>query len=417
MIASRNFVMAAVVSSCVVLSAQQQPVFRAGVQVVEVDARVFDANGRFVTTLTRDDFDVIEDGVPQTIVALSLIDTARTSSTSTPSTVPPTPAGVHAPTPPPRQTWIFFFDLNHLTPGDGFDRAKEAVRTFITEQLPDGDMAGILAGGKMINNRLSSNRAEMLSALSAVRPLGEARVRMIELTREWPPLRDDEEALRIARDEREAVQHAAQRACSADPSSCTFADQAVREKARRLSTNIQVSTRETYQAINGLASGLARVPGPKTVVFLSDGFTTFGMENALRTLVGQAGRAGARIYAIDVRGLSRVNRPGFLDAPTYDDAAGAGTVFDAFADGVNSLAVDTGGLMIRNENNIGRALDMVAADAVTYYVIGYQPTNTAFDGTYRKIQIRVKRPDVSVRARQGYLALDPSKMLVPERIR
>ena len=50
-------------------------------------------------------------------------------------------------------------------------------------------------------------------------------------------------------------------------------------------------------------------------------------------------------------------------------------------------------------------------------MLGYQPVNTAFDGKYRKIEIRVKRPGLRVRARQGYLALEPSKMLVPERIR
>jgi VWFA-related protein len=73
--------------------------------------------------------------------------------------------------------------------------------------------------------------------------------------------------------------------------------------------------------------------------------------------------------------------------------------------------------MIRNENNVGRALDTIAVDSGTYYVLGYQPANTTFDGKYRKIEIRVKRPGVKVRARQGYLALEPSKMLVPERIR
>ena len=158
------------------------------------------------------------------------------------------------------------------------------------------------------------------------------------------------------------------------------------------------------------------MPAPKTIVFLSDGFATVGFEESLRTLVGQTARSGSRVYAIDVRGLGRAHA-GLTDAATFDDAAGGPARFDALEDGVNSLAVDTGGLMIRNENNIGRALDEIAADSGTYYVLGYQPANTTFDGKYRKIEIRVKRQGLRVRARQGYLALEPSKMLVPQRIR
>ena len=82
-------------------------------------------------------------------------------------------------------------------------------------------------------------------------------------------------------------------------------------------------------------------------------------------------------------------------------------------DGINGLAVDTGGIAIRNENNFGRALDLIQRDAATYYVIGYTPANQTFDGKYRKIDTSVNRPGVKVRARRGYLALEPAKLLKP----
>ena len=432
MIAPRTLIMAAVVSAAaavptaVAVYAQQQPVFRAAVQVVEVDARVFDADGRFVTTLTRDDFEVLEDGVPQQVVAVSLvgagtagsIGSARSGGSA--GSVPVEPSERAEPAEPrtsAKQTWIFFFDLNHLTPGGGFDRARTAAETFVREQLPPGDMAGVLAGDKMIGGRLTSNRAELLSYVRQVKPRGESRARTIELTREWPRFRNEEEALEVARRINEVTQRVVTRACSDDPDACMMADSMVDQKAARLAAGIQQQSHETFAALNGLATGLARVPGPKTVVFLSNGFPTFGLENTLRTVVGQTARSGARVYAIDVRGLNRGGMGDRLDAATFDDAVGGPPAFDALENGVNSLAVDTGGMMIRNENNIGRALTQIAADAGTYYVIGYQPSNTAFDGKYRKIEIRVRRPGLTVRARQGYLALEPSKMLVPERIR
>ena len=402
---------------------QQTPSFRAGVQVVEVDARVFDRDGRFVTGLTQDDFEILEDGVRQQVVAMSLVggrSAGSTGSGSSAGSVPMEPTErvepMAGPVPGSRQTWIFFFDLNHLTPGAGFDRARKAVEEFVRLRFKEGDLAGVVAGDKMVNNRLTDVRAELVAAVKSVKPRGETRARMIEMTREWPRFRDEDEAMQVARNNNEAVQRAVQRACSDDPDACQMADSAVSQKGARLASMLQKETFETFAAINGLATGLARVPGPKTIVFLSDGFATVGFEESLRTLVGQTARSGSRVYAIDVRGLGRAHA-GLGDAATFDDAAGGPARFDALEDGVNSLAVDTGGLMIRNENNIGRALDEIATDSGTYYVLGYQPANASFDGKYRKIEIRVKRPGLKVRARQGYLALQPSKMLVPERIR
>lgn len=395
---------------------QPPPVFRAGVQVVEVDARVFDREGRFVTTLTRDDFEILEDGVPQQIVAMTFVEgSSATRSAASAATQPvgPDRAGTQT---TERQTWIFFFDLNHLTFGGGFNRARDAVGAFIAERLPEGSLAGVIAGDTMVNNRLTTMRPELEAAVNSVKPNTEQRNLMIEVTREWPRFRDHEEALRVARNEPEVIREVVARACSDDPTGCLIADGAVRTKAQRLDALIHNSTIQTLKALNGLASGLARMPGPKTLVFLSGGFTTLGVENTLHTIVGQVARAGARVYAIDVRGLNRGSQADKLTRMAAGPMGG-GPQFDGQADGINSLAVDTGGIMIRNENNFARALDMVAADTRTYYVIGYQPTNATFDGKYRQIEIRVKRPGVTVRARQGYLAIDPAKMLIPQTIK
>jgi Ca-activated chloride channel homolog len=65
--------MYAAIAACVVAgglaAAAQQPVFRAGSDVVRVFVTVTDRDGRLVTTLTRDDFEVRDDGKPQPITA------------------------------------------------------------------------------------------------------------------------------------------------------------------------------------------------------------------------------------------------------------------------------------------------------------------------------------------------------------
>lgn len=398
---------------------QQPPTFKSGVQLVEVDVRVFDREGRFVRDLRAEDFELLEQGAPQKIEALYFVEgEAAAAAAPDPSAILPTTPGRPAPGPAAPQTWIFFFDLNHLTPGGGFDRARKAVEEFIRDRFRDGDVAGILAGDKMVNNRLTSVREELLGAVKQVKPRADSRNRFIELTREWPRFLNDDEALRVAREEREVVDRVVGRACTEDRQACSRmpVDLEVRQKARRLQVDIQRSTIETLDALNRLASGLARIPGPKTVVLLSDGFVVQEIETTLRSVVGQTARAGARVYAIDVRGLDRAGQRNIIDQEQAENPFGPSVKFDGLADGPNSVAVDTGGMMIRNENNIGRALTQVADDAGRYYVLAYQPANSNFDGKYRPIQVRVKREGLRVRARRGYLALPPARMLRPQPI-
>lgn len=395
-------------------SERQQPNFKSGVQLVEVDVRVFDRDGRFVPGLTRSDFELVEDGVPQKIEAMLLVGGPGPAAAE-PAPAQPTASDTQEPS--GRQTWIFFFDLEHLTPGAGFDRARTAVEDFIRKRFREGDVAGILAGDKMVNNRLTSVRQELLESVKQVKPRSDSRTRYIEMTREWPRLLNEEEALRIARGEREPLQRAVTRACGDDPQQCEIADSAVRQKGITIGGDLQRASLTTLRSLNGLASGLARMPGPKSVVLLSNGFVAQEVESTVRSVVGQIARAGGRVYAIDVRGLDRAGQSNLIDQPQVESPAGPGTRFDSLADGASSVAVDTGGMMIRNENNIGRALDTIADDAGRYYVLAYQPANLNFDGKYREIRVRVNREGVRVRARSGYLALPPSRMLLPQPIK
>lgn len=408
-----------VVLSALVRGAQQAPTFTASAQIVEVDVRAFDRGGRFVEDLTIADFEVIEGGKPQVIRALYFVGPSTADSPTAPPLVTSRgpDAGKSAPSPAARQTWIFVFDTSHMTPGAGFDRAKQAVTTFLKERFREGDVGGVVVGGRMVNNRLTSVRAELEAAAASVKPNSDNRSRLLELTREWPRIRDESEALAIASENRDALQRAVTRACTEDQSACPTAEGLVREKTRRFRTEMQRSSLDTLNALNALASGLSKIPGPKTVVFLSDGLVTQEMESSLQTVVGQATRAGARIYAIDVRGLNRGTNASIGDQMLADSPTGGPARLDISEDAPNSLSVDTGGFFIRNQNNIGQALATIADDANRYYVIGYQPENLTLDGRFRPIEVRVKRAGVTVRARRGYLALPSAQLLIPKPIK
>jgi VWFA-related protein len=396
--------------------------FRSGAQIVEVDVRVLGKDGRFVTDLGLADFEITEDGVPQKLQSIMLIDAGAAPSAhlapSAPAPLAPlapsAPLAPLVPSPPrPPQIWLFVFDTTHLT-ASGLQRTRDAVVKFIAERFRQGDIGGIVVEGRMVNNRLTSDREELRKAAASVKSPGELRSRQLD-EREWPRLRDESEAFRIVRNDREAIQTAVARACSEEPDQCRAVppDMAVIEKATRMVTAYRTATLQTLSVIDALSRNLARVPGPKTIVFLSEGFVLEEQESQLRQAVGQAARAGAHFYAVDARGLNKGSNSQMIDRAVPDNPMGAPAHFDAQEDGPNSLAVDTGGFAIRNENNFGRALDEIQQDAGTYYVIGYTPTKEGFDGTYRAISVKVTRPGVKVRARRGYLALEPAKMLRP----
>jgi VWFA-related protein len=398
---------------------QQPPTFASGTQVVQVDVRVFDKSGHFVTDLQPGDFEIKEDGVTQPIVTLTLVRTGTTAPFAPSSPLAPAPVAPSAPVAPlapSPATWLFVFDTTHLSPG-GLRNTQKAVEEFLRTKFRDGDIGGIVADGKMANNRLTSVREELIKAVSDIKQPDSTFRYQRQMTREWPRIQDEFEAWRIAElNDDSALRQAIIRACSDDPDACrrTPPDLEITHKTKDIVRTAAAATQLTLNVVRALSNGLARMVGPKTVVFISEGFVAQGEEQTLRDATGIANRAGAHFYTIDARGLNKGSASAsIIDQATAFDSAGPSSRFDMQEDGTNALAVDTGGMAIRNENNFGRALDEIQQDASTYYVIGYTPTNQTFDGKYRTIETSVKRPGVKVRARRGYLAIEPARLLKP----
>lgn len=392
--------------------AQPAPTFRAGTTLVEVDVSVRDRDGRFVADLRLEDFDVIEEGTRQQIsVAYRVLGPAEPGQ--------PGAAGMAAlPPPPPQQVQrvlIFFFDQAHIQPG-GFERAKKAALEFMKRDFREGDVGGVVNGGTMVNNRLSSSREELEAAIASIKPAAEATTVTREL-RQWPRFVDLYEAWRVVRNEaayepgvKSVLEQVVRRACIEQPSQCVgggaaLVESEVQNKATQLATQARVLGKQTLDSVAGLANGLARFPGRKTVILLTEGF--FVEENwaDLRSVVGRAARASVRIYAIDTRGLNRGSASSDIlnSANPAQPVLATPSIGDIAADGPNSLAVDTGGYVIRGENDFGKALDEIDRDTSSYYVLGFRATGP-LDGKFHTIDVKVKRPGVTVRARKGYMA-------------
>jgi hypothetical protein len=71
------------------------------------------------------------------------------------------------------------------------------------------------------------------------------------------------------------------------------------------------------------------------------------------------------------------------------------------------ISVSTGGFAIRNTNDLHLGLKRIDQDLRSYYLLTYRPTNRDFDGTFREVTVKVRRPGLKVRHRTGYLAMPP----------
>ncbi len=387
-------------------AAQPPPVFRTGTNVVEVDVVVHDKNGRFVADLKPDDFEVSEGGKPQAIDLFYRVGNGVAEAAAAPEPKPDEPIGAAAAPAPPHtpRFFIVVFDDDHLSPG-GFKRVQAAALDLFEKQFQKGDVGGVLAGGKMANNRLTSDREELIKAVRDAKPSGKAMSQVFD-ERQWPRMSGVEAVAIHSHDDKTVLEEVYDRACQDEPDQCVRIDihPLILEKAVTMSEAVNQTTNETLRTLAALMNGLARMDGRKTLLLLSEGFLADESWPFVQQAVGLAARAHATIYTLDARGLDCGLPSGdSVDPGTHDQNARMLEQFDMGSDSVNSLAVDTGGFVVRNTNFFDQAVQRIVDDASNYYVLGYRP-EAAPDGKFHKITVKLKRPGLTFRARKGYIA-------------
>lgn len=395
-----------------------QAPFRAATTTVEVDVIVRDRNGRFVTGLTPTDFEVTEEGTPQRVHSMYLVEgrsvtKAAGAGAAEAGTGAPAPASL-APASTQR-VFVLLFDQEHLDSG-GFKRLQDAAVSFLNTEFQAGDVGGILIGGTMIGNRLTTEREVLVQAVRGAKFAQSQAFRKMDL-QDWPRITEIE-ATRIAlvNDKavldqvvRRATEEAGGSGGGRGAGSQDYESQ-VRSKASQVVGELRPAAARTIKTLLGLLNGLGRVPGRKTVVLMTDGFWVEESWGELRSIVGLAARGNVRFYSIDAQGLKRGSNTTDLNQMNPMETAGeipAGA-YNTIEDGPNSIAWDTGGYYIRKTNDFKGAFAEIAADTSTYYVLGYTPASPDFDGKFRQIKVTVRRDGVTVRARKGYLAVAPA---------
>ena len=390
---------------------QRPPVFRSNLNVVSVDVIVRDKSGAVVRGLTAADFEIREDGRPQTIDSFTFEEITekrpacardggpaggcrgedgrgrgprrRGRPPRSPSRPPP-PTPLTSDMVAGRRLITLVFDVSSMQPED-VQRAVESARKYVDEKMTAADLVAVATVGSMLSvlTDFTSDRVKVAAALGTLA--------FTDGTATEAPAA----AATVAVDEAAAV--ATEEATSTETAELDMFNNDVR-----------------LRALKTLAEALAPIEQKKAILYFSAGMQRSGQDNQveLRSAINAAVRANVVIYPIDTRGLQAVVPGG--DAR---QASGRGSalfsgrgVQQQFAqlsssqDTLTSLAGDTGGRAFTDSNDFGEAFARVQRDMSAYYLLGYSSTNPAKDGRFRRIQVRAKRDGLRIEARAGYYA-------------
>src|SRR6266404_2206816 len=409
-----------------------EQVVRITTNLVQVDATVTDRRGQQVTDLKPEDFEILEDGHPQQIKAFSYV--AASAETVTPAntarekvdkTAPPQPPEQLRPEQVRRSIALVVDDL-----GLSFESVyyvRNAIKKFVDEQMKSGDMVAIIRTGAGVGalQQFTTDKQLLHAAIDRIKwnAYGRSGIHA------FGNIGDDAFYTEPRDSNRGTYTSTGEISKKASPE--------VRETADKSSFNDykdQVFTVGTLGALNYVVRGLRELPGRKSAVLLTDSLNLFnasGGENyrtldALRRLVDLANRSSVVFYTIDPKGLPTINdtvsdslvgktegnlsgevaATGLSGSRVMQDLMSRSLEIEEAQNGMNYLANQTGGFLVKNNNDIALGIRRVL-DQKGYYLIGYRPDESTFDPvkgrrTFHKIEVRVKRPGLFVRTRSGF---------------
>ena len=394
---------------------QQRPVFRSGAVFVNVDAYPR-KDGKVVDDLTKADFEIFEDGKPQTVEEFEFVRVAP----NTPDEERRDPRSIEESNreaaDPHNRVFVVYLDIFSVTIF-GSHYSRQPIIEFLTRTIGPKDLFGVMTPELPAAAITFARRTETLEA---------------ELRKYWDWGEGDrEQFIRNAAEGRLAV-------CGTDGKGLVAA----------------FRKDETFRSLEQMVERLGNLRDErKNILFVSEGWTLpqgapmgaspskypsipsvgvgpggrlgtgsnsnmsgdsdrawcdmqrtvlFGIDydRRFRDLTVRATRMNVAFYPIDVGGLRTDNVP--VDKTGVDPEEYRQRIMGRL-NMLQDFASATDGKAIVNTNDLTGAVRRISDDLSAYYLLGYYSSNTAADGKFRRIEVKVRKPGVNVSARRGYL--------------
>jgi VWFA-related protein len=390
-------------------AAEDTPRFPSGVELVTVDVVVTDKKGNPIPDLPKGAFTVEEDGTPQTIVSFEPVKVPPTASVVTPEK--PRVSTNVSPAARTGRSFVIVFDDIHLAPFQAH-RAKTAVAEFLRTGVREGDLVSLIAtgGGVWWSTRMEAGRDELIALLKRL----DGRL----LPETGPDRMSDYEAMRIhvyhdvqveQRVSRRFETYGVSNRMGQDTSNPMYADgdPMVRGRASEVYFQSVSRNRITLDVLERSLNALNTARGRKALILVSEGFIYDPNLDEFKRVTQASRRSNVAMYFLDTRGLGGLPTYASAEFGPAIDPQDIGAAFMEnleASEGSESLAADTGGFTVKNTNDLSTGIKRIADESQSYYLVGYNSTNTARDGRFRKISVKVEGKNLRVRARKGYYA-------------
>jgi VWFA-related protein len=394
----------------------QEDTVRIATAAVQFEAVVTDKNGRPITGLTRDDFQVLDEGTPQPLDLFVAVNKGQPFSTDPTSSSAATRATTPLVKPfEGRYIAVIFDDLS--LSADNFIRARKALKEYVDTKVTANDMVAIISTGGSLGSlqQFTNEKRRLRYAIDRI----SAQTSIAEKLRDPRFKLTVTEAVRIDSGDRLTLDNVVRRLQTEDIDMQSMpvesVEAQVRSTAQNLVTQLNAVLRTTLRTIENLSRGMGDLPGRKIVNLITESLTTAGgssgdITNQMLQTIDVARRSGVSVYALDAGGVKSNN----VNASERVTATGlqlrntnASATFTDFENisAARALAFGTGGETFANANDLSVALEKATADSSSYYVLGFKPAT--LDNKFHRLTVTVKnKPDVVIRTRRGYLALN-----------
>ena len=378
--------------AAVLASGFEQRTFKTAVDLVTVDVTVVDKDGKPITDLKPEDFEVWISQRPRKVVT---IDRRIYGATAPASPAAPSPGADRAET-SARRMFILAIDEHSLQVASAM-AAVNAAERFIDKLQPD-DLVGVYAypTGKATHDLTTDHGAakRTLRNIMGLRVEPEGRFHM-----------SLSEIIDVANRDQQVQRRVFDRECRGG--GCNYTD--IRDEAISLVGFLEMTVTQSVGGLRGLTRGLGEIPGRKILLLVSGGLISSGgmgrvNSNAETTQLGrEAAAANLDVFALhlDWSFQEALASRGGLRTSYMRDSTMAAT-------GLEMVAGTAGGSVIRVRGTSPEvAFDRVLRETSAYYVLGVEGSEEDRDGRPHPIRVRVKRKGAEWRSR--------SEVIIPPR--